>query len=110
MTTNQKEELDMENYPKEFPAESQNRQPGIESEMNPAPVYEYKEYKGADKLKGKTALITGATAVSDAVAVAYAKEGANVAIVYFDEHDDAEDTKTSGRRRRKMSVNPRRCR
>lgn len=43
----------MENYPKEFPAESQNRQPGIESEMNPAPVYEYKEYKGADKLKGK---------------------------------------------------------
>ncbi|XLG13032.1 Hypothetical protein ACI5QL_00448 [Bacillus velezensis] len=55
----------MENYPKEFPAESQKRQPGIENEMNPAPVYEYKEYKGADKLKGKTALITGATAVSD---------------------------------------------
>lgn len=84
----------MENYPKEFPAESQNRQPGIESEMNPAPVYEYKEYKGADKLKGKTALITGGdSGIGRAVAVAYAKEGANVAIVYFDEHGDAEDTK-----------------
>nr|WEY80940.1 SDR family oxidoreductase [Bacillus velezensis] len=84
----------MENYPKEFPAESQNRQPGIESEMNPAPVYEYKEYKGADKLKGKTALITGGdSGIGRAVAVAYAKEGANVAIVYFDEHDDAKDTK-----------------
>ncbi|WP_280145727.1 SDR family oxidoreductase [Bacillus amyloliquefaciens] len=82
------------NYPKEFPAESQNRQPGIESEMNPTPVYEYKEYKGADKLKGKTALITGGdSGIGRAVAVAYAKEGANVAIVYFDEHGDAEDTK-----------------
>ncbi|MBD0408588.1 SDR family oxidoreductase [Bacillus sp. 1021] len=84
----------MENYPKEFPAKSQNRQPGIENEMNPAPVYEYKEYKGADKLKGKTALITGGdSGIGRAVAVAYAKEGANVAIVYFDENGDAEDTK-----------------
>ncbi len=66
MRSNKKEELNMENYPKEFPAESQNRQPGIESEMNPAPVYEYKEYKGADKLKGKPHLSQGATAVSDA--------------------------------------------
>ncbi|KXZ15608.1 SDR family oxidoreductase [Bacillus nakamurai] len=84
----------MGNYPKEFPAETQNRQPGIESEMTPAPVYEYKEYKGADKLKGKTALITGGdSGIGRAVAVAYAKEGANIAIVYFDEHGDAEDTK-----------------
>ncbi|MBT2573193.1 SDR family oxidoreductase [Bacillus sp. ISL-51] len=84
----------MGNYPKEFPAETQNRQPGIESEMNPAPVYEDKEYKGADKLKGKTALITGGdSGIGRAVAVAYAKEGANIAIVYFDEHGDAEDTK-----------------
>ena len=45
MRSNKKEELDMENYPKEFPAESQNRQPGIENEMNPAPVYEYKNIK-----------------------------------------------------------------
>ncbi|MBY8914591.1 SDR family oxidoreductase [Bacillus sp. YC2] len=84
----------MGNYPKEFPAETQNRQPGIESEMNPAPVYEDKEYKGANKLKGKTALVTGGdSGIGRAVAVAYAKEGANITIVYFDEHGDAEDTK-----------------
>lgn len=43
----------MANYPKELPAQTQSRQPGIESEMNPSPVYEYEDYKGADKLKGK---------------------------------------------------------
>lgn len=66
----------MANYPKELPAQTQSRQPGIESEMNPSPVYEYENYKGADKLKGKVALITGGdSGIGRAVSVAYAKEG-----------------------------------
>ncbi len=46
------------------PAQTQDRQPGIESVMNPRPIYEDENYKGTDKLKGKVALITGATAES----------------------------------------------
>lgn len=84
----------MANYPKELPAQTQSRQQGIESEMNPSPVYEYENYKGADKLKGKVALITGGdSGIGRAVSVAYAKEGADIAIVYKDEHEDAEETK-----------------
>ncbi|CAM4349941.1 NAD(P)-dependent dehydrogenase (short-subunit alcohol dehydrogenase family) [Paenibacillus endophyticus] len=76
------------------PPQHQNRQPGIESEMNPLPVYESESYKAAGKLKGKTAIITGGdSGIGRAVAVAYAKEGADVAIVYLNEHGDAEKTK-----------------
>lgn len=55
----------MANYPKELPAQTQNRQPGIESEMNPSPVYEYEHYKGADKLKEKSHSLQAVTAESD---------------------------------------------
>lgn len=85
----------MEEQPKQtFPPQKQNRQPGVESEMNPRPVFEDRKYKAAGKLAGKAALITGGdSGIGRAVAVAYAKEGANVVISYLNEHMDAEETK-----------------
>ncbi|MCA0756614.1 glucose 1-dehydrogenase [Paenibacillus sp. N4] len=78
------------------PPQHQNRQPGIESEMHPLPVYESDTYKAAGKLKGKTAIITGGdSGIGRAVAVAYAKEGADVAVVYLNEHEDAKATKAA---------------
>ncbi|MFD1861688.1 SDR family oxidoreductase [Planococcus chinensis] len=73
--------------------QEQAEQPGSEKEMSPEPIYDDKDYKGAGKLKGKVALITGGdSGIGRAVAVAFAKEGADVAIAYLDEHEDAEDT------------------
>ena len=61
--------------------------------MRPRPIAKIPEYKPAGKLQGKTALITGGdSGIGRAVAVAFAKEGANVAIVYLNEHKDAEQT------------------
>lgn len=74
-------------------AQKQNRQPGIEAEMNPAPEYIKATYKAAGKLSGKTALITGGdSGIGRAVSVHFAKEGADVAIVYLDEDEDAQTT------------------
>lgn len=71
----------------------QQRQPGFENDMAPEPIYDDKDYKGSGKLEGKTALITGGdSGIGRAVAVAFAKEGANVAIAYLDEHEDADET------------------
>jgi NAD(P)-dependent dehydrogenase (short-subunit alcohol dehydrogenase family) len=76
------------------PKQHQEQRPGLESEMNPTPKAEDSHYRGSDKLKGKVALITGGdSGIGRAVAIAYAKEGANVAIVYLNEHDDAKETK-----------------
>ncbi|MEB3182514.1 MAG: SDR family oxidoreductase [Nostocaceae cyanobacterium] len=76
------------------PPQEQNQQPGIESEMTPKPQAEDSNYRGSDKLKNKVALITGGdSGIGRAVAIAYAKEGADVAIVYLSEHDDAKQTK-----------------
>ncbi|MCP8968145.1 SDR family oxidoreductase [Ectobacillus ponti] len=77
-----------------FPPQHQERQPGLETQMNPTPKSEDDNYRGSGKLKGKTALITGGdSGIGKAVAIAFAKEGANVAIAYLDEHEDAQTTK-----------------
>lgn len=77
-----------------FPPQHQNHQPGTESEMNPRPNSIAPNYKPAGKLTGKTAIITGGdSGIGKAVAIYFAKEGADVAIAYLNEHRDAEETK-----------------
>src|SRR5262249_34319165 len=73
----------------------QQEQPGPESKMQPRPQYQAPHYKDADKLKGKAALITGGdSGIGRAVAVLFAREGADVAIVYLpQEQSDAEETR-----------------
>ncbi|MBC3539381.1 SDR family oxidoreductase [Rufibacter sediminis] len=79
--------------PKEVPDQHQESQPGLEHEMTPEPIVIRKNYKGSDKLKGKKALITGGdSGIGRAVAVHFAREGADVAIVYLNEDQDAKDT------------------
>lgn len=76
------------------PPQHQTSQPGLESEMNPKPQSFSSNYQAANKLKGKVALVTGGdSGIGRAIAVLFAKEGANVAISYLDEHSDAEETK-----------------
>jgi NAD(P)-dependent dehydrogenase (short-subunit alcohol dehydrogenase family) len=76
------------------PEQRQLRQPGLEKLMVPRPIIENPNYKGSGKLCGKTALITGGdSGIGAAVAIAFAKEGADVAISYLDEHEDATRTK-----------------
>lgn len=68
--------------------------PGLEANMEIKPEVIKESYKGSDKLKGKVALITGGdSGIGRAVAVHFAREGANVAITYLKEHEDAEHTK-----------------
>jgi NAD(P)-dependent dehydrogenase (short-subunit alcohol dehydrogenase family) len=80
--------------PTELPPQHQDKQPGIEAQMQPRPQDIGTNYKAAGKLKGKVALITGGdSGIGRAVAVLFAKEGANVVIGYLDEHQDAEETR-----------------
>jgi NAD(P)-dependent dehydrogenase (short-subunit alcohol dehydrogenase family) len=86
------------------PPQHQERRPGLESEMQPRPQAEDPGYRGCGKLRDKVALITGGdSGIGRAVAILYAKEGADIAIVYLDEHEDAEDT------RRRVTEEGRRC-
>ncbi|MFC0272025.1 SDR family oxidoreductase [Metabacillus herbersteinensis] len=76
-----------------MPAQHQNVQPGHEDEMNPKPDFTDSTYKGSGKLQDKVAIITGGdSGIGRAVAVFFAKEGADVVISYLDEHEDANKT------------------
>ncbi|MBU3143944.1 SDR family oxidoreductase [Clostridium sp. CF012] len=82
------------NYPMTVPEQKQDKQPGLESLMNPKPIFENANCIGSGKLMNKVALITGGdSGIGKAVALSYAREGADIAIVYLDEHEDAEGTK-----------------
>lgn len=84
-----------EEIPISLPEQRQLRHPGVEKFMVPLPIIENPNYKGSGKLTGKVALITGGdSGIGAAVAIAFAKEGADVAISYLDEHEDANRTKT----------------
>ncbi len=77
-----------------MPPQHQDQQPGIEAQMTPRPKAEDEQYRGSGKLQGKVALITGGdSGIGRAVAIMYAREGADVAVVYLNEHQDAEETK-----------------
>jgi len=84
----------MEQKPNEFPAQKQGQQPGLETEMNPKPEFIRDNYKGSGKLDGKVALITGGdSGIGRSVAIHYAREGADVAVLYLNEGEDAQETK-----------------
>ena len=84
----QKEEKELQ------PPQHQNRRPGVEAKMTPRPKADDPGYKGSGKLEGKVAIITGGdSGIGRAVAIAYAKEGADVAVLYLNEKKDAMETK-----------------
>jgi NAD(P)-dependent dehydrogenase (short-subunit alcohol dehydrogenase family) len=90
-------------YPRSF-AKQHLEKPGLESELVPHPMYDAAHYRGSDKLRDMVALITGGdSGIGRAVAVLYAREGADVAITYLNEHADAEETK------RAVEAEGRRC-
>ncbi|HSL20850.1 MAG TPA: SDR family oxidoreductase [Vicinamibacterales bacterium] len=96
---------DLKEQPKPpFPKQHQEK-PGIEADLEPRPRYRAEHYRGSGKLDGKSALVTGGdSGIGRAVAVLYAREGADVAIVYLSEEErDAEET------RRAVEAEGRRC-
>jgi NAD(P)-dependent dehydrogenase (short-subunit alcohol dehydrogenase family) len=76
-----------------FPDQQQHQQPGHSAQMDPPPDHGETTYKGSGRLSGKIALITGAdSGIGRAVAIAFAREGADVVIAYLDEEEDARET------------------
>lgn len=85
---------DQTQTPSQFPPQHQAAQPGTQTLMNPAPITDNPNYKGSGKLKDRTAIITGGdSGIGQAIAIAFAKEGADVAIVYVENNEDAAGTK-----------------
>jgi len=83
-----------QDYPVGQPPQHQDRQPGIEAQLTPKPIYDRPDFFGSGKLKDKVAIITGGdSGIGKAVAIAFAKQGAKVAISYLNEQQDAEDTR-----------------
>ncbi|WP_282348592.1 SDR family oxidoreductase [Pseudomonas sp. PS01301] len=83
----------MANYPTPPFEPQQQSVPGTQSKMNPLPDCGETSYKGSGRMANKVALITGGdSGIGRAVAIAYAREGADVVISYLDEHEDAKDT------------------
>jgi NAD(P)-dependent dehydrogenase (short-subunit alcohol dehydrogenase family) len=86
------------------PRQHQQRRPGREHKMKPRPRSDDEKHRGSGKLRNKVAIITGGdSGIGRAVAIAFAKEGADIAIVYLEEHKDANETK------RLVEENGRRC-
>jgi NAD(P)-dependent dehydrogenase (short-subunit alcohol dehydrogenase family) len=78
---------------KTLPPQTQDRQPGREHKMKPRPKAQDEKHRGSGKLQDKVAIITGGdSGIGRAVAVAFAKEGADIAVVYLNEHKDARET------------------
>jgi NAD(P)-dependent dehydrogenase (short-subunit alcohol dehydrogenase family) len=106
-------------YPKPpFPPQTQRR-PGLESKLHPRPLYEGEEYRPAGKLVGKKALVTGGdSGIGRSIATLFAREGADVAIVYLpQEESDARETWSAVEKANRKGVlipgdlaNPRFCR
>lgn len=81
-------------YPNNMKGQVQEKQPGVNKQMDPQPIYEDDKYKAAGKLKDKVAIITGGdSGIGGAVSIAFAKEGADIAVMYLDEHEDAKSIK-----------------
>lgn len=75
------------------PPQQQDRRPGVETEMIPRPTADDSTHRGTGKLRRKVALITGGdSGIGRAVAISFAREGADVVILYLDEHQDAKET------------------
>lgn len=83
-----------EQYPQGAPAQEQSHQPGDQDAMYPAPEIIKQTHQGSNKLHGKVALISGGdSGIGRSIAVLFAREGADIAIIYLEETDDAEKTK-----------------
>ncbi|UOR10405.1 SDR family oxidoreductase [Halobacillus amylolyticus] len=93
-----KETNETKKQPLTFKPQHQGQQPGIENAMDPKPIIENPDYNGSEKLQNKVAIITGGdSGIGASVAIAYAKEGADLVIPYFYEHENEDAFRTKKR-------------